>query len=154
MSQKLDIIENKIKDDVIKIGVEIEYTELVKEGENNIYRIVIDKPGVRVSIEDCEALSRAVEDKVDSLLKVDGYILEVSSAGIEKKLKNIRLYEKYKGNKIRVKLFKKVDEKKEIIGILEEVSENVIVINGDNKRYEINIKDIADANTVYDFGGN
>ena len=154
MSQKLDMIENKINEDAIKLGVEIEYTELVKEGGNNIYRIVIDKPGTGVSIEDCEALSKAVEDKVDNLIKVDGYILEVSSAGIEKKLKNIKLYEKYKGNKIRVKLFKKINEKKEIIGILEEVLENAIVINSDNNKYEITIKDIADANTVYDFGGN
>ncbi len=154
MSQKLDMIENKINEDAIKLGVEIEYTELVKEGGNNIYRIVIDKPGTGVSIEDCEALSKAVEDKVDNLIKVDGYILEVSSAGIEKKLKNIKLYKKYKGNKIRVKLFKKINEKKEIIGILEEVLENAIVINSDNNKYEITIKDIADANTVYDFGGN
>lgn len=152
MSQLTDRIESAIESTIISLDLELEYTELVKEGENNIYRIVIDKPNGKVSIDDCEALSRSVEDIIDKLINVkDGYVLEVSSAGLERKLVNLRLYKKYIGNEVKVKLFKKIDNAKEIQGTLVDVKDNIIVLNVSGNDIDIDIKDIAAGNTVFDF---
>ena len=152
MSQLTDKVESAIDSIVVKLGLELEYTELVKEGENNIYRVVVDKPNDKVSIDDCEALSRAIEDTVDKYVNIkDGYVLEVSSAGLERKLVNLKLYNKYIGNEVRLKLFKKILGSKEIQGKLVDVKNDVIVVNVDNSDIEINIKDIAVGNTVFDF---
>ena len=152
MSKLTDNIETKIKEDVVSLGYEIEYVEYVKEGEQRILRIVIDKEDTSLTTEDCEIVSRKIEDKVDSnMAKDDTYILEISSPGLERALKNTKLFKKYIGYKVRVKLFKKINEKKELIGtLLEADDENVIMLVEDNK-IEIERENIAAANTVYDF---
>ena len=149
---KLDKIESKIIEKLSDLGFILEYVEFVKEGDNNILRVVIDKEAESVSIDDCEKVSRAIEDDVDKEIKQE-YVLEVSSAGLERQLKNIKLYEKYTGNKIYVKLYKKQEYGKEIVGLLEDVNKEKesITINIDGTVYEISIKDIAMSHTVYDF---
>ena len=152
MSQLTDKVENAILQNIIDLGLELEYTEYVKEGENNIYRIVVDKPQGNVAVDDCEALSRNVGDIVDKYVNVkDGYVLEVSSAGLERQLKNVRLYNKYIGYEIKVKLFSKVNNEKEYQGKLVKVNDDSIVIEVQNEEILIDLKNIAHANTVYDF---
>ena len=152
MSQLTDKVENAISQNVTDLGLELEYTELVKEGENNIYRIVVDKKDASVSINDCENLSRSVEDIVDKYVNCkDGYVLEVSSAGLERQLKSLKLYNKYVGYEIKVKLFKKVNDKKEYQGNLVKVNEDSIVVEVENEEILIELKNIAHANTVYHF---
>ena len=155
MSVLTDKVEEAILNDITSMGLELEYTELVKEGENNIYRVVIDKPLGNVSIDDCEKLSRAIEDTVDKYVNVQGgYVLEVSSAGLERNLVNLKLFKKYIGSNIRVKLFKKIENTKELVGKLTHVTDDTVCINVEDKDVSINIKDIAHANTVYDFDNN
>ena len=152
MSKLTDKVEEAIDSIVVSLGLELEYTELVKEGGNSIYRVVIDKPGANVSIEDCENLSRTIEDTVDKFVNVkEGYVLEVSSAGLERELKNIRLYKKYVGYDVRVKLFKKVNDEKEIEAKLVSANDNEIVLEKDGEKICIEYSNIAHANTIYDF---
>ena len=147
---KLDNIEKIIIPKIEEEGFEIEYVEFVKEGDNNILRVVIDNPNGNVAIDDCEKISRKIEDDIDKNIDKE-YVLEVSSAGLERQLKNIKLFEKYIGSEVYVKLYKKLDDKKEITGILKSVNDNNIVIESLQKEYIYNIKDIAVAHTIYDF---
>ena len=149
---KLDKIENLIDKKIYQEGFELEYIEFVKEGDNNILRVVIDKKEDNVSIDDCEKISRLIEDDVDKNIDKE-YVLEVSSAGLERQLKNIKLYKKYIGNEIYVKLYKKQEYGKEIIGILEDVDEkkNSITLSINEITIFVNINDIATAHTIYDF---
>lgn len=147
-----DKIENEISLRVNELGFEIEYVEYVKEGDRNILRIVLDKKDGIVTIDDCELVSRDVEDRVDNLMRGE-YVLEVSSPGVERQIKNLRLYNKYLNNEIYVKLFKKDEDGKEFTGILNEVNdeEMYIILKLDDKDKKIFLKDIATAHTVYDF---
>lgn len=147
---KLDNIEKIIIPKIEEEEFEIEYVEFVKEGDNNILRVVIDNPNGNVAIDDCEKISRKIEDDIDKNIDKE-YVLEVSSAGLERQLKNIKLFEKYIGSEVYVKLYKKLDDKKEITGILKSVNDNNIVIESLEKEYIFNIKDIAVAHTIYDF---
>ena len=147
---KLDNIEKIIIPKIEEEGFEIEYVEFVKEGDNNILRVVIDNPNGNVAIDDCEKISRKIEDDIDRNIDKE-YVLEVSSAGLERQLKNIKLFEKYIGSEVYIKLYKKIDDKKEITGILKSVNDNNIVIESLEKEYIFNIKDIAVAHTIYDF---
>ena len=147
---KLDNIEKIIIPKIEEEGFEIEYVEFVKEGDNNILRVVIDNPNGNVAIDDCEKISRKIEDDIDKNIDKE-YVLEVSSAGLERQLKNIKLFEKYIGSEVYVKLYKKLDDKKEITGILKSVNDNNIVIESLEKEYIFNIKDIEVAHTIYDF---
>ena len=146
-------VEELIEPIVNNLGFEIEYVEFVKEGSNNVLRVVIDKTREKMWVDDCEKVSRAIEDVVDKNINQE-YVLEVSSPGLERQLKNIKLYKKYNGKEIHIKLFKKQDNLKEfnafICGVNED-EQSIIVKTEDEKEIKIALKDIATAYTTYDF---
>lgn len=145
-------VEEAINDQVISLGFEIEYVEFVKEADQHILRVVIDKQNEVVSIDDCEKISRAIEEIIDNIV-TNEYILEVSSPGVERQLKNIKLYTKYIGKEIYVKLYKKIDDIKELTSVLFEVDNKneSITLKSNEHNINIMIKDISSAHTVYDF---
>ena len=142
---KLDNIEKIINPKIEEEGFEIEYVEFVKEGDNNILRVVIDNPNGNVAIDDCEKISRKIEDDIDKNIDKE-YVCNGTKILVKREL-----FEKYIGSEVYVKLYKKLDDKKEITGILKSVNDNNIVIESLEKEYIFNIKDIAVAHTIYDF---
>jgi len=163
VASKKEVLETLVEKDIRELGYELEYVENVCENKENILRIVLDKDGA-ITTEDCEKVSRTLEEKIDGLVNYsEGYVLEVSSPGLERKLKNPRLYKKYLGFKIKIKLYDKQNDKKEFMGILEEVNENGIILIAETEKgqgkekqqtvekVEIDFQNIASGNTVYDF---
>lgn len=151
---KVEIKVEEVIEPIVKnLGFEIEYVEFVKEGSNNVLRVVIDKVGESMWVEDCETVSRAIEDIVDQNIKQE-YVLEVSSPGLERQLKNIKLYKKYMGQEIHVKLFKKQNDLKEFEAVIKAVNEDeeTVTLTVDEKdELTLSLKDIATAYTTYDF---
>ena len=97
------------------LGLMIWDIRFVKQGALWYLRIFIDKPG-GVGIEDCEAMSRAVNGPLDELDPIDGsYCLEVSSPGINRELTRPEHFEACINDLIRVKLIRPRDGKKEFI---------------------------------------
>lgn len=153
MSKLTERIETKIIAEVEALGYELEYTEYVKEGDNKIYRVVIDKSETSLTTDDCEIVSRKIEDIVDTLMaKDESYVLEVSSPGLERALKNNKLYKKYIGNNVRIKMYKKVLDTKELVGTLLESEDEYIILLVNNEKIKIERENITCGNTVYDFG--
>ena len=148
----LEKLENELQNIVKNEGFDIEYIEFVKEQIGNVFRVVLDKENGTVSVDDCENISRKIEDIVDKEIKEE-YVLEVSSPGLERNLKNIKLYKKYIGYNIFVKLYKRAEFGKEFEAVLKSVDmENnniTLIISG--KEYVVSVADIASAHTVYDF---
>ena len=97
-------------------GLELVDLEFVKEGVNWYLRVYIDKDG-GVNIDDCEAVSRA---------------LEVSSPGIDRPLKKDADFVKYQGEIIDVKLYKAQDGSKQYQGRLLGLEDGVLSIEEEN----------------------
>ncbi len=114
-------------------GVRIYDVEYVKEGSDWYLRAYIDKDG-GVTIEDCEAVSRAYSEKLDEadLIK-DAYILEVSSPGLGRQLKKDRHFENSLGEEVELKLFEAVDGGKEFTGILKSFDKDTVTIQADGE---------------------
>lgn len=156
-------IEKIVEIEIADLGFDVEYVEYVNEFNNNILRVVIDKIDGKIDINDCENISRKIEDKIDKVMKENKeYILEVSSAGMERQLKNLKLYRKYIGHDIFVKLFKKTDIMKDVklkefdaklINLDEEQNKITVKKNISNidVTFNIEIKDIASAHTIFDY---
>jgi len=100
-----------------ELGFELVDIEYKKEGANWYLRVFIDKEG-GIFIEDCEALSRKLDEKMGEEFLKEAYILEVSSPGLDRPLKRDSDFEKFKGKVIDIKLFKAVDGSKEYRGEL------------------------------------
>ena len=72
-------------------GFELVDVEYVKEAGNWYLRGYIDKPG-GITVNDCEAVSRAFSDKLDENDFIeDSYIMEISSPGLDRPLKRRRI---------------------------------------------------------------
>ena len=83
--------------------------EYVKEAGEWFLRIYIDKEG-GVSIEDCEAVSRPLSDKLDEADPIEGsYTFEVSSAGADRVLKKPEHFAQFQGSEVDVFDMKLVD---------------------------------------------
>lgn len=92
--------------------------EYVREGSEYFLRLYIDKDG-GVDINDCEAISRAVDPILDEKDPIPGsYHFEVCSAGLERVLKSPSDFQKYLGSSITVKLYRPRNGMKEIPCVL------------------------------------
>ena len=161
MNKILEKIEENIIEDLKELGFGLEYTEYVKEMDNYILRIVIEKlDKSNMDTEDCEIVSKKIEDKVDSLMKAE-YMLEVSSPGFERILKTDKLWKKYVGEKVLVKLFKKTNILKDVA--LKEFEAELVEYTDEGKatfrkifdkidlKFVISKDEIASAHTVFDY---
>ena len=92
--------------------------EYVKEAGVWYLRLYIDKAG-GVSINDCEAVSRAVSDKLDEVDPIEGsYTFEVSSAGSDRALKKPEHFAAFLGSEVEVKLYRPDAGRKDWVGNL------------------------------------
>lgn len=99
-------------------GVYIYECEYKKEGGSYYLRLFIDKDG-GVTIDDCERVSRIVNEKLDELDPIkEEYIFEVSSPGIDRKLTRDWHFEKALGKEIDIKLFAPFEGSKTLTGVL------------------------------------
>lgn len=121
-------------------GMELVDVEIGGGGGRQILRVYLDKEG-GVSLEDCSSLSRALSAALDVEDPLDGaYDLEVSSPGLDRSLRTPEHFEKFKGNKVRVKTFGPVPEcenRKTFVGILKGFSEGKVMVDVDGKEFHV-----------------
>lgn len=99
-------------------GVELWDVEFVKEAGTQYLRVYIDKDG-GVDINDCEAVSRALDPILDEADPIPcSYVFEVGSAGIDRELKRPSDFEKFMGSRVQVKLYQPFEGQKSYVGAL------------------------------------
>ncbi len=104
--------------------------EYVKEAGTWFLRVYIDKEG-GVSINDCEAVSRPLSDKLDEVDPIEGsYVLEVSSAGADRALKKPEHFAAFLGSEVEVRLYRARDGKKEFVGVLAGYENGDVLLEG------------------------
>lgn len=142
------------------MALELVDLEYKREGRDWVVRLFIDKPG-GVTLDDCVAVSREVgavlevEDAVDT-----SYRLEVSSPGLDRPLKKVQDYERFRGELVKIKTHEKRDpdgrgyERKTFVGkLLGYEDGKVRILQVDKKGGEIafSLEDIAKANLEPEF---
>lgn len=131
--------------------VEIYDVEYVKEGSDWYLRCYIDKEA-GVSIDDCEAVSRALSDALDREDFIgDAYILEVSSPGLGRQLKKDRHFEKSLMEEVVVKTYKPIDNVKEFVGILKAYDRQTLTLQMEKEDMVFERKDVASVRLTFDF---
>lgn len=132
-------------------GVRIYDVEYVKEGSDWYLRAYIDKDG-GVTIDDCEAVSRALNVKMDEEDFIeDAYILEVSSPGLGRKLTRERHFVQSMGEEVELKTYKPIDKQKEFVGILTGYDNGAVTIEIDGSPKTFDKEDVANVRLTFDF---
>ncbi|MGM0549014.1 MAG: ribosome maturation factor RimP [Bacillota bacterium] len=125
--------------------------EFLKEGSDWILRIFLENKNGELTIEECEKVSRSLSMILDEEDPIDkSYILEVSSPGLERPLKTKEDFERFKGELIAVKTFKKIEGQKEFVGILKDFNVDKITLEIDNNKLEIDYSLVARANLTFE----
>lgn len=133
------------------LGLEVLEVLYEKKFDGMNLTVVIDKED-GVSINDCEALHRAIDEPLDKLDPIEGsYTLNVSSPGIDRPLKLDWDYKRNLGKKISVKLYKPVDGKKTFQGVLESYDDNSFVLDTGNKKITFIKKETAQVLPIIEF---
>lgn len=128
-----------------EMGLDLVDVEFAKEGGRWILRIFIDKPG-GVGHSDCEAVSKRLDTLLDEKDPIpQSYYLEVSSPGIERPLKNLRDFQRFKGQMVRVTTFTPLEGRKKFTGKLGEVSEGAVIIEEEGGNTAVPMDQIASA---------
>lgn len=105
-----------------------------------------------IDLDSCELFSRALGKELDEkdLIK-DFYFLEVSSPGLNRRLKKDKDFESSIGKKIEVGLFSKQDGKKQFIGKLLFFDKDFLEIESGEENIKIDRKNISKVNLFIDF---
>lgn len=114
----VSIVTEIVKPIASSLNLEIWDVRFEKEGSMWILKVIIDKED-GVSLDDCESLSRPLDKKLDELDPIEqSYLLEVSSAGIERELTRDWHFEKLTGKEVMLKLIRPYENEREFIGQL------------------------------------
>lgn len=137
------------------LGLALWDVRFVKEGADWFLRIFIDKQG-GVSIDDCEAMSRALDAPLDEADPIpQSYCLEVSSPGLERELTRPQHFAQMQGRPVTVTLIRPLDGQKVLAGVLAGYEDGVIHLSMENGgTVQINKKETASVNLDdFDAGG-
>ncbi len=132
-------------------GCYIYDVEYLKEGKSRTLRIFADKKD-GISLDECEAISRRMSDMLDESDPIrENYMLEVSSPGIERRLKEAWHFEKYIGETVDIGLYKAIDGAKLICGVLTSYSDGEITIETEGKSMSIMQSETTSVKLHFDF---
>ena len=133
-------------------GVELDDIEIVGREGGRIVRIVVDAPDA-LGVDRIAELSRGLSRIIDHDDLIPGsYTLEVTSPGLERKLRRHTHYRKSLGREVKVKTRVAIEGSRNHRGDLVSVTERGFTLDlGDSERY-IDYDDVASARTVFVWG--
>ena len=136
-------------------GYELISVEYRRGTRSSLLRLLVDKPGGGIGLDDLEKLSPVLSDLLDVYDPVEGrYTLEVSSPGLNRPLRKLEHFRAVRGARVKVRTLRAHDGQKSFVGKLVEVTPSGIELDDESSRRRIAIgfEDMQAANYEYDFG--
>ncbi len=142
-------LESDIKSMVESLGLRLYDITTVSEHEETIYRVYISSPKEGgVSMDQVVEVTKLISPLLDVTPPVRGeYRLEVSSPGIERKLKTLSHFECSIGEKVKIQTL----DKTKLTGTLKSVTDGVITIESEEGDVNVDFNDIAKASTYFEW---
>jgi ribosome maturation factor RimP len=126
-------------------GLELVHVEFQRESNGRILRLYIDKPD-GINMDDCVRVSRQMGDLLDVNLEDLGpYSLEVTSPGPERPLAKQEDFEKFKGNRAKIKTSRLLDGQKNFTGVIMGISGEQVNLQIGEQTVAIPYQDISKA---------
>jgi ribosome maturation factor RimP len=135
-------------------GFELVAVEYRKGGINGLLRLMIDRPGGGIRLDDLEGLARTLGDLLDVYDPVEGrYTLEVSSPGINRPLTKLSHFEEHRGRRVRIRSHVARDGQKSFLGPLVEVTPSGVELEDEISRRRLTFAydEIKEANYEHEF---
>lgn len=146
MEDILKKIESRIEPIAEEMQLAIYDVLYIKEGGYNYLQVFIDHKFRKPTLDDCYNFSSQISDIVDEYIQ-DKYFLEVSTPGIDKRLRKVEHFVSCINEDVTIKTISNIELKKKFEGKLKSVSDNKIKIfdNSLQKDVDIDINKIKEA---------
>jgi len=126
-------------------GMELIHVEFQRESRGRILRLYIDKPD-GINLNDCAIISRQMGDIIDvNLDDIGPFNLEVTSPGPSRPLGSKEDFEKFKGNRVKIKTKRSINGQKNFKGILLGTSGGRVNLQLGEQTFAISNQDILKA---------
>jgi len=138
-------LQSLIGPSVTALGYELIGVEYAAQGDGGLLRVYIDSPD-GITVDDCERVSHQVSGVLDVEDPISGpYRLEVSSPGVNRPLFTPEHFERFAGERVRVRLEVLVEGRRNITGVLQGLSDGKVVIieDGEERRLPLEAIDKA-----------
>jgi ribosome maturation factor RimP len=138
-------------------GLELVELEWNREAEGWVLRVYVDVPagaagGGAGSFNECERVSRDLSAALDVAdVIAHTYRLEVSSPGIDRPLRRLVDFQRFAGQKIKVRTTEAVEGRRNFSGTIHGAGNGVVEVDCDGRRYQIAVDAIARAHLVPDW---
>ncbi|MEQ1637445.1 MAG: ribosome maturation factor RimP [Methylococcales bacterium] len=148
MKQAPDHLSVLIEPIVEGLGYECVGVEYNPHPRNGLLRIYIDKAG-GILVEDCTKVSHQLSGVLDVEDPIQGnYQLEISSPGEDRPFFKISQFAAFIGSTVRVSLFKAIENRKKITGVIQKVADDTVFILADDQVFEIPFQAMSKARLV------
>ena len=150
MENKLEMLEAKMEEHLKELGLELADIEYVPEGGYNYLRIYVEKPDGNTSLDDCVELSTRIDSIADELIN-EKFYLEVSTPGLERRLKKPGDFIRFTGKKVKIYTKSQIEGKKTFEGKLEKFeNETIFLLDSTEKVYEIPFSKLKKSHLIYE----
>ena len=132
---------------VESIGLKLYDTSIVTEGGEVIYRVSVTSAN-GVSMDDCVEATKLISPLLDITPPVkDEYRLEVSSPGIERKLRTLDNFKNSIGEKVKIQTF----DKEKLRGMIVSVDGASVTIKTSEGERSLDFGQISKASTYFEW---
>lgn len=133
---------------VAAMGYELVGVEFHRQPGNNLMRVYIDQDR-GVSLDDCEAVSNQLSAMLDVEDPIKGrYALEVSSPGLDRPLFVREHFERFAGQKVKIRLSIPREGRRNYTGMLQGVEDEAVIIVVDGQELRLPLAEIEQARLV------
>ena len=140
-------LETDIRKMVESIGLSLYDTAILNENEHTIFRVSVTAPG-GVSLDQCVEATHLISPLLDVTPPVGGeYRLEVSSPGIERKLKTLDHFAQSIGEKVALSTIDKQKYEGELLG----VENDEILLKTAEGEQRVPFRSISKAKTYFEW---
>lgn len=151
MKQAPEHLVSLIEPIVDGLGYECVGIEYSPHPKNGLLRVYIDSE-TGVFLEDCTKVSHQLSGMLDVEDPIaDNYQLEVSSPGAERPFFKISQFEKFIGSTVTINVFKPIDKRRKLTGIIERVDGDIVVLQQTDHSLEIPFQAMSKARLVPDY---
>jgi ribosome maturation factor RimP len=132
MKQAPDHLVELIEPIVEGLGYECVGIEYNPHPQHGMLRIYIDSEN-GILVEDCTKVSHQLSGMLDVEDPIQGeYQLEISSPGADRPFFKLSQFEQFTGSTVMINLFKPVDKRRKIIGLIQAVEgDEVVLLEGE-----------------------
>jgi len=135
-----------------EIEIELVDIEYLFEQGRWILRIYVDKSG-GITLDHCTRVSREIDDLIEVKdIFHQGYVLEVSSPGLNRRLKKEKDFQRAVGKDMKIRMATPFEGQRNFRGNLQSFKDGILCLSVKDDLILLSYGNVEKANLVYDFG--